>query len=39
MRVIDGIVDDIVRHAPDAIIVMVTNPVDVLTYRAWRKTG
>jgi malate dehydrogenase len=39
VRVIDGIVDDIVRHAPDAIIVMVTNPVDVLTYRAWRKTG
>ena len=39
VQVIDGIVADIVRHAPDAIIVMVTNPVDVLTYRAWQKTG
>jgi malate dehydrogenase len=39
VQVIDDIVADIVRHAPDAIIVMVTNPVDVLTYRAWRKTG
>jgi len=39
VQVIDGIVADVVRHAPDAIIIMVTNPVDVLTYRAWQKTG
>ena len=39
VNVIDGIVDDIVRYAPDAIIIMVTNPVDVLTYRAWRRSG
>jgi malate dehydrogenase len=38
-RVIEGIVADIARHAPDAIIVMVTNPVDVLTHIAWRRTG
>jgi malate dehydrogenase len=28
-KVVDGIVDDIVRYAPQAMIVMVTNPVDV----------
>jgi malate dehydrogenase len=27
------------RHAPDAILIIVSNPVDVLTYRAWRLTG
>ena len=39
LKVIDGIVDNVVKHAPDAIIIMVTNPVDVLTYRAWKSSG
>ncbi len=39
IQVIDSIVEDVMRYAPDAIIIMVTNPVDVLTYRAWKKTG
>ena len=39
VQVIDGILDEVMRHAPDAILVMVTNPVDVLTYRAWQRTG
>lgn len=39
VKVVDGIVDDILRYAPDAIIIMVTNPVDVLTYRAWQRSG
>ena len=39
VKVIDGIVDDIMRYAPEAIVIMVTNPVDVLTYRVWQRTG
>jgi len=39
VKVIDGIVDDVLNYAPDSIIIMVTNPVDVLTYRAWQRTG
>jgi malate dehydrogenase len=39
VRVIDGIADDVVRYAPDAIVIVVTNPVDVLTYRVWQRTG
>lgn len=39
VAVIDGIIADMLRHAPDAIAIMVTNPVDVLTYRVWQKTG
>ncbi len=39
VAVIDGIVDDVLRYAPEAMILMVTNPVDVLTWRAWKRTG
>ncbi|BAN70202.1 malate dehydrogenase [endosymbiont of unidentified scaly snail isolate Monju] len=39
VKVIDGIVDDVLRYAPEAVIIMVTNPVDVLTWRAWTRTG
>ncbi len=39
LGVIDGIVDDVLTHAPDAMIMMVTNPVDVLTFRVWKRTG
>ena len=39
VKVIDGIVDDVLQYAPDAILIMVTNPVDVLTYRAWQRSG
>jgi len=39
VAIIDGILDDVMRHAPDARILMVTNPVDVLTWRAWQRTG
>ncbi|RMG54464.1 MAG: malate dehydrogenase, partial [Gammaproteobacteria bacterium] len=39
VAIIDGIVDDILAHAPDAMILMVTNPVDVLTWRAWKRSG
>ncbi len=37
--IIDGIVADIQKHAPQAILLVVSNPVDVLTWRAWRKSG
>jgi malate dehydrogenase len=39
VQVIDSIVGDVARYAPDAIVIMVTNPVDVLTYRVWQLTG
>ena len=37
--IIDGILDGIMQHAPDALLLFVTNPVDVITYHAWRRTG
>lgn len=39
LEVTSSVVGDVMRHAPRAFIIMVTNPVDVLTYAAWRQTG
>lgn len=39
VEILDGILVDVVREAPDCQLLVVSNPVDVLTYRAWRKTG
>jgi len=37
--IVRGVVDDVLRLAPQAIIVVVSNPVDIMTYEAWRRTG
>ena len=37
--VIDIIVDEVLEQAPDALLLLVTNPVDVLTWHAWKRTG
>ncbi len=39
INIIEGIVSDIVSQNSTAIIVVVSNPVDVLTYFAWKKSG
>lgn len=39
VEILDTILIDVVREAPDSQILVVSNPVDVLTYRAWQKTG
>ncbi len=37
--IIDSIIDNVLKYAPQAMLLMVTNPVDVLTWRAWQQTG
>ncbi len=39
INIIDTIVQDVVKHAPNAILLIVSNPVDSVTYRAFIKTG
>ncbi len=39
VTVLNSVVDDVTRYAPDAMLLIVTNPVDILTYHAWRGTG
>ena len=33
------IIPQVARHAPDGILLITTNPVDALTYAAWRLSG
>jgi len=38
-NIIKGISENIKRFAPKSIIIMVTNPLDVMTYLAWKVSG
>jgi len=38
-KIVSGIAKNIVEHNPDGIIVVVTNPMDVMTYVAWKASG
>jgi malate dehydrogenase len=38
-EIISGVVKSIVKHAPQCIILMVTNPLDVMTYLAYKVSG
>src|ERR671933_2429970 len=33
------VVPQVARHNPDGLLLVATNPVDVLTYAAWRRSG
>ncbi|EXJ17093.1 malate dehydrogenase [Imhoffiella purpurea] len=39
VRIIDEVTDHIIAYAPDALVLMVSNPVDTLTYRVAQRTG
>ena len=38
-EIVSGIVTECVKYSPEAIIVLVTNPLDVMTWLAWKKSG
>ena len=38
-EIISGITDNVVKTSPDCIIVMVTNPIDVMVYLSYKKSG
>ena len=37
--IIDGITDNIIEYAPNAIVLVVSHPVDILTYRVAQRSG
>jgi malate dehydrogenase len=37
--IVKSIVQEVIRYAPDSKLVIVTNPVDVMTYEAYRESG
>jgi malate dehydrogenase len=39
VRIIDGVTDHILEYAPGAMVLIVSNPVDALTYRVAQRTG
>ncbi len=38
-QIFSSLIPDLVRHCPEAVLLIVSNPVDVLTYLAWRYSG
>ena len=39
IKITDEIVKSAMQYAPDAMLLFVSNPVDILTYRAWKVSG
>ncbi len=33
--IVGGVVDQVVKHAPDCVLIVVSNPLDVMTHLAW----
>ncbi len=38
-EIVGGIVDNVKQTSPDSIVIMVTNPIDVMVYLAFKKSG
>ncbi len=38
-RIVGSISGEVARRSPDAILIVVTNPLDVMTYVAWKRSG
>lgn len=38
-EIVGGIVENIAKHSPRCILIIVTNPLDVMVYLAWKKSG
>jgi malate dehydrogenase len=37
--IVKGVAESIIKHSPDAIIIVVSNPMDTMTYHALKSTG
>jgi malate dehydrogenase len=37
-NIVQGVARETVKHSPDAIFIVVTNPLDVMTYLTWKTT-
>ncbi len=37
--IVGGVVTEAVKYSPNAIFIIVSNPLDVMTYLAWKKSG
>ena len=38
-KIVEDVTLNVIRHSPNTIIVMLTNPLDIMTYHAWKVSG
>ena len=38
-NIVGSVTESVVKHSPDCIIVMLTNPLDIMTYHGWKVSG
>lgn len=38
-EIVGSVTEQIAKYAPNAIIILVTNPLDIMTYHAWKVSG
>lgn len=38
-KIVNSVTENVIKHSPDAIIIVVSNPLDVMTYAAHLKSG
>lgn len=39
VQIIDSVVENVVKYAPHSMVLVVSNPVDIITYRAFKQAG
>lgn len=39
VKIVKSVSENIAKHAPDAIVILVSNPLDAMVYTAWKATG
>ncbi|MFF2889548.1 L-lactate dehydrogenase [Paenibacillus sp. NPDC057967] len=39
IAIFDSIIDQVLLHTRDAILLIASNPVDIMSYRSWKKSG
>ena len=38
-KIVGGVTEEIAKRSPNAIIIVVSNPLDVMTFLSWQKSG
>jgi len=38
-QIVGSVAEQVARYSPNAILIVVTNPLDIMTYHAWKVTG
>ncbi|HIO46621.1 TPA: malate dehydrogenase, partial [Candidatus Poribacteria bacterium] len=38
-KIVGNVTENVARHSPNTTLVMLTNPLDIMTYHAWKVSG